>query len=117
MSLADEPLMPLSQAARLVPSARADHAHPSALLRWVVDGRRVRGRVFRLEAVRVGASWFTSAEAVRRFTRALTDAALAGSDGGAKGPGAPGRPAVADRAEAARAVLAGMGFGRRRKRA
>jgi hypothetical protein len=53
------------------------HANSSTIIRWVTKGVKApNGRVIRLEAVRVGAAWKTSLEAVARFSAALTEAAL-----------------------------------------
>ncbi len=62
-----ETLMPLSAAARRLPS----RPHVSTMHRWRVRG--VRG--VRLEAVSVGAQWYTSWEACQRFFAATTAAA------------------------------------------
>ncbi|HEY1190471.1 MAG TPA: hypothetical protein VGE74_22755 [Gemmata sp.] len=50
-------------------------ATPSArrkVRRWIETGVTVRGRVVRLQAVRLGGRYVTSAEAFARFTRACT---------------------------------------------
>ncbi len=59
-----EKLLSMSQAVRLIPPSRSGRStHTSTLVRWIHRG--VRGR--RLEAVRIGGSWFTSLEALARF--------------------------------------------------
>lgn len=56
---AGEKLVPLSDALAALPIT----LHPATGVRWITAG--VNGR--RLEAQRIGARWFTSIEAVRRF--------------------------------------------------
>src|SRR3954447_6398168 len=72
--LTSEPALTLSQAAKLVPSYRAGRAtHVSRLVRWIVNGVRADdGRVVRLEAMRLGGQWVTSAAALQRFAEAMT---------------------------------------------
>ena len=68
-----EQLLPLSEAAKLIPSAKGKHLHPASVWRWVrkgvvaPDGRRVK-----LDSAKVGGRWYTSREAVQRFLEALT---------------------------------------------
>jgi hypothetical protein len=66
----------LREACRLLPHGRnGARPHLSTLLRWILrgapapDGRRVK-----LAAVRCGAKWITSREALREFSLALTPA-------------------------------------------
>ena len=72
--LTSEPALTLSQAAKLVPSYRAGRAtHVSRLARWIVNGvRSDDGRVVKLEAMRLGGQWVTSAAALQRFAEAMT---------------------------------------------
>ena len=61
-----EHLIPLAQAAEILPKSRSgSRIHPTTLRRWTTDG--VDGVV--LEAVKIGRRLFTSKEAVRRFVR------------------------------------------------
>jgi hypothetical protein len=64
----------LSEAAKLVPSSRRGKAtHVSRLVRWISQGvKDGRGGVVRLEALRLGGQWVTSAEAIQRFAERLT---------------------------------------------
>ncbi len=68
--LAHEELIPISRAARLVPTERGrrGHASASALCRWVLHGK---GGVY-LDAVRLGNGWLTSREALARFAAAIS---------------------------------------------
>ncbi len=70
---AEQPIS-LEAAARLVPPARGGkRCHISTLLRWIVDGSRAPdGSRVRLEAVRLGGKWVTSAAALQRFAERLT---------------------------------------------
>ena len=72
--LTREPALTLSQAAKLVPSYREGRpTHVSRLMRWIVNGVRADdGRVFKLEAMRLGGQWITSAAALQRFAEAMT---------------------------------------------
>src|SRR4051794_23630272 len=72
--LNSEPALTLAQAAKLVPSYRAGRAtHVSRLVRWIVNGvRAVDGRIIKLEAMRLGGQWVTSAAALHRFAEAMT---------------------------------------------
>lgn len=64
-----EKLLSISEAAKMRPPTRRGRpTSPSTVFRWIAKG--VRGR--RLEAIRLGAQWFTSAEALQRFAEALT---------------------------------------------
>jgi Protein of unknown function (DUF1580) len=82
--LAGERLMTFARAAAELPS-RSGRCHPSTVWRWAFKGcRTLAGRV-RLEHVKVGGVWYTSAEAVRRFLDQVNVAAA-----GETGP--PPRP-------------------------
>jgi hypothetical protein len=73
IDLQNEKLLSLSQAAKLLPSYRRERpVSLSCLLRWVLDGVRTPNGVIRLEAVRMGGRWITSAEALERFAAAQT---------------------------------------------
>jgi hypothetical protein len=74
--LANETLLGLGQAARRVPSGRANRpVNPSTIFRCIHDGvKRWDGSVVRLEAVRLGGRWLTSLEALQRFAEAQTPA-------------------------------------------
>ncbi len=68
----------LSQAAALFSPSRGDRpVHPATLTRWIVHGVRVGPNQFiRLEAIRFPGGWKTTEEAIERFLRRLTAAAL-----------------------------------------
>jgi hypothetical protein len=69
-----EHLLSLAEATKLIPAARdGKRTHTSTLLRWIVRGTQSpEGKLVRLEAVRFGSRWFTTAEAIRRFSERLT---------------------------------------------
>jgi hypothetical protein len=69
-----ESLIPLAQAAKLIPPARrGKRTHLSTLLRWIQRGaRNPVGEIVRLEAIRIGSRWMTSREALQRFAERLT---------------------------------------------
>jgi hypothetical protein len=69
----EEPIS-LTAACRLVPPARSGKkTHLSTLLRWINPGSRApSGELVRLEAIRLGNRWFTTAAALQRFAAALT---------------------------------------------
>ncbi|HKB36992.1 MAG TPA: DUF1580 domain-containing protein [Gemmataceae bacterium] len=69
-----EPLISLSTACGLVPPGRSGRqTHLSTLLRWILKGSKgPGGRTIRLEAMRVGGRWMTSAAALQPFAEALT---------------------------------------------
>jgi hypothetical protein len=71
--LVGERLLSFAAAARLLPSRAGGHVHASTLWRWCTSGacRPGGGRV-RLERVRIGGTWFTSAEAISRFLAKLS---------------------------------------------
>ena len=73
VDLQTETLLTLSQAARRLPPSRQGRpVSLSCVYRWLVTGiRTTRGRV-RLEGIRLGGRWLTSAEALQRFAAALT---------------------------------------------
>jgi hypothetical protein len=89
--LANEQLVPLAEAARLVPPGRSgQRTHISTVVRWILKGAKgPDGRPVRLEALRIGGRWMTSREALQRFAEALTPA-LADQAGPVpvRGPGA-----------------------------
>ena len=74
LSISSETTLSLSQAARLLPPGRRGRpVSLSCLLRWVLDGvPGPDGQRVRLEAVRLGARWVTSREALQRFAERLT---------------------------------------------
>jgi hypothetical protein len=69
MGIFQEVLIPLATAARRLPCRRSGRpTHVSTLHRWRSKG--LKG--VRLESVRVGSIWHTSAEAVERFVGQLS---------------------------------------------
>jgi hypothetical protein len=74
MSLLDENLIGLRQAAQSLPPGRSDRpVNASTLFRWCRDGvRSPRGELVRLECCRLGGRWLTSLEAISRFSQRLT---------------------------------------------
>jgi hypothetical protein len=69
-----EPLIPLAAACDLIPPGRSGRrTHLSTILRWIQKGAKAPdGTTLRLEAVRLGGRWMTSAAALQRFAEALT---------------------------------------------
>lgn len=47
----------------------------NTVIRWIVHGVKVRGhdKLIRLEGRRVGGSWYTTEEAIERFSQSLTN--------------------------------------------
>lgn len=76
-----ETLIGLTVAGKLLPGHRANnHINSTTVWRWIRKGvRTASGTVVRLEAVRVGARWLTSREAVARFIAQLTAASCEGT--------------------------------------
>src|SRR5262249_5950951 len=74
IDLTVESLIRLEDATKLIPPARSGkRTHFSTVWRWVLKGVNTpNGRRVRLEATRLGNRWFTSREALQRFTNALT---------------------------------------------
>jgi Protein of unknown function (DUF1580) len=69
ISIRDEQLLTLSQAARVRPIGRGGRpTHTSTVYRWISHG--IRGT--KLEAIRLGGSLYTSREALQRFADRLT---------------------------------------------
>jgi hypothetical protein len=68
-----ESLIGLGEAARSLPGSRTNPTMcPTTILRWINRGARARdGQLVRLEAVRIGSRWFTSHEALARFSERL----------------------------------------------
>ena len=74
IDIAKEKLITLNEAAAFWPRARqGKKCHRSTVLRLVLRGRRG----VKLEAVKVGAGWATSVEAIQRFFDRLTAATSA----------------------------------------
>lgn len=73
--LLNETLVSLATAARKVPGRGGRPLHPSTIFRWICEGVRTPDGVrLKLEACRIGFSWKTSEQALRRFVDALTAA-------------------------------------------
>jgi hypothetical protein len=74
IDLTREQKLTLVQGARTIPPYRDNRpTHASTLLRWILKGATgPGGRRVRLEAVRIGGRWVTSAEALQRFFERLT---------------------------------------------
>lgn len=74
LPLNGEKLISLSTVGEMFPGHRGNaHINASTVFRWVNRGVRLpNGDRLRLEAVKVGVRWLSSAEAVSRFVRALT---------------------------------------------
>jgi len=73
LDLTAETLIPLADAAKIVPPARSGKiTYFSTILRWVLRGAKAPdGALVRLEALRVGGRWLTSREAIQRFALRL----------------------------------------------
>jgi hypothetical protein len=76
IDIADEALLSLREAAKLLPSARQGRPVSFACVwRWVLHGcRAADGQLVRLEALRLGSRWVTSKEAIQRWAERLTPA-------------------------------------------
>jgi hypothetical protein len=74
IDLRNEELISLAQATKRVPPARQGKTtHLSTVLRWILQGARApNGSRVKLEAVRLGARWMTSEQALERFALRLT---------------------------------------------
>jgi hypothetical protein len=74
IDITNETLITLAQAARLVPPAHGGkRCHLSTVQRWIITGTRgPSGEVVRLEGIRIGSRWFTTREAIMRWSTALT---------------------------------------------
>jgi hypothetical protein len=73
INLHNETLLTLNQAARMLPpSRRGRPVSLSCIYRWVLDGVKTATGKIRLEALRIGGRWLTSAEALERFAVAQT---------------------------------------------
>jgi hypothetical protein len=71
-----ERLISITAAGKLLPGMRENaHINSATVWRWIRRGAKsTSGEVIRLEAVRLGFRWLTSAEAVGRFVADLTAA-------------------------------------------
>lgn len=92
----NDDVMPLSAAARLLPSTRGGRVNPSTLWRWSTKG--IRGH--RLETVKVGGAAMTSKAALNRFFAKLSGEDITAADT----PTATARAAKAQHALAAHGV-------------
>jgi hypothetical protein len=74
LDLTRECPIPLAAACKLVPPGRnGERTHISTLVRWITKGvRSGAGQFVRLDALRLGSRWVTSAAALQRFAEALT---------------------------------------------
>jgi hypothetical protein len=73
IDLADDQLITLGRACRPLPKRPS----PTTLWRWRTTGVLIKGRRIRLQAVKIGESWYTTVSAFERFIREQTEAALA----------------------------------------
>src|SRR5579859_5047510 len=78
MSILTENKLTFSQAAREFPGYRGSPFYsPTTIFRWATRGVLMPGaKRLRLEAIRIGARWLTSMEAIQRFIDAQTEAKL-----------------------------------------
>ncbi len=61
-----------TQLAKLIPSPRTGHAsHSSKVVRWIVNGVLVNGQCVKLEALRMGGQWVSTAGALHEFGERL----------------------------------------------
>jgi hypothetical protein len=74
IDISSEKILPLREAAKLVPSARLGRPCTfQCILRWVLNGTRAPdGQNVKLDALRLGGRWITSREALQRFAESLT---------------------------------------------
>jgi hypothetical protein len=74
LDLTRETPIPLAAATKLVPPGRnGKRTHFSTLLRWILQGvKSPSGELVRLEGARLGHRWFTTCEAIQRFSDRLT---------------------------------------------
>jgi hypothetical protein len=77
-----EQLLSLAEAARKIPSIKKSGTiHPSAITRWIHQGVLTKsGNRVKLEALKVGQGYFTSAEALDRFFAEVGDNQSSPSD-------------------------------------
>jgi hypothetical protein len=69
IDLTREKPLTFARAAKLIPSSKGDgSAHVGTIYRWAHKGQNG----VRLESVRLGGRWVTSAEAIQRFVEAVT---------------------------------------------
>lgn len=101
-SLMNGPLRTLSEICATLPGSRgASHLNPSTLTRWIIRGTLAAdGTRVKLAAVRTGARWLTTLQAVREYQETLTAASMPTDDGeiDVRSPAASRR--ASDRAEA-----------------
>lgn len=61
-----------TQLAKLIPSPRTGHAsHSSKVVRWITNGVLVNGQRVKLEALRMGGQWVSTAGALHEFGERL----------------------------------------------
>ena len=70
-----EDLLSLAAAARTLPPLRQERpVNKATLFRWAVNGLKATdGTVVKLDAIRVGARWVTSRQALARFIQAMSE--------------------------------------------
>ena len=100
---AGEPLVTMAEAAALLGETATGRAvHPATVARWVGRGLLLDGRRVRLEGVRLGFRWKTSAAAVERFLAACGGGGFAGTTPAVPSPAANARRAAKAMAECER---------------
>jgi Protein of unknown function (DUF1580) len=74
IDLRNEQTLSLSGAAKMLPPGRRGRpVNLSTIFRWIFDGiKGSDGVTIRLEAIKLGARWLTSVEALERFAEAQT---------------------------------------------
>src|SRR5438093_696611 len=90
IDLATETPLSLTAAAKRLPPLRGRPVASATVLRWVLRGTLLPdGTRVRLAAVKFGATWTTTVEALDRYRDAVTAASLRTSDRPAEAPRSP----------------------------
>lgn len=76
---ARDEMVPFKLVARRFPQANGKPRSFKTIMRWILHGAKPNhhgGVPIKLEAIRVGGTWFTTEDALREFSRGLTDGAM-----------------------------------------
>lgn len=92
IDIENEALLTLGQACRILPSKPS----PATLWRWRTRGVLIRDKRFKLECVRVGRKWYTTASAFADFLQRQTNATIPEEHSGTENHEAGTEPAALD---------------------
>jgi Protein of unknown function (DUF1580) len=106
IDLSAEQIITFAQAAETL-SKKGHTVNPSTVWRWASRGIRTKdGTLVKLDAARLGGRWITSAQAIQKFSNALTGTTTPAAD--SRATRTPGRRRLASERAAKRLAASGI---------